>query len=163
MGYPVTVAGPGELRGYRPTEQWVDHPAGEHDPARVWTWRPELAEDQAGTETQDGGEASSAAAHEHDDHDDHGEDVEGQGADETGPAPRGGGGGEPVMVGELVAGVTRRARVLVCGHDGGPMSPRCAGSSRRRGASSRPRPGRRCWSTAGARAGPIDSHLMPRR
>lgn len=37
MGHPVTVAGPGELRGYAPTDRWRDHP-GDHDPGRVWTW-----------------------------------------------------------------------------------------------------------------------------
>jgi len=43
MGHPVTIAGPGELRGYTPTDQWVDHP-GDHDPGRVWAWRPEPVE-----------------------------------------------------------------------------------------------------------------------
>ncbi len=42
MGHPVAIEGPGELRGYHPTEQWVENPDG-HGTGRVWRWDPDLA------------------------------------------------------------------------------------------------------------------------
>ncbi len=40
IGHPVAVEGPGELRGYRSTEQWAENPDG-HGAGRVWRWDPD--------------------------------------------------------------------------------------------------------------------------